>query len=69
MHLESHEEVLAYVTGGDTGLKKMAKLKNVVSGIDWLLKNNAVTSELTRDQLMMVRRQLNQEIIMVDYGL
>ena len=69
MQLESQEEVFAVVTGGDATLKKMAKLKSAISGIDWLLKNDAVASDLTKDQLKQARRLLNQEIIMTDYGL
>lgn len=69
MQLESREEVFAEVTGGDATLKKMAKLKGMISSIDWLLKNNAVASDLTKEQLKQLRRSLNQEIIMTDYGL
>ena len=53
----------------ETGLKRMAKLKTVVSGIDWLLLNDALTNSETVESLKQAQRLLKQEIIMVDYGL
>lgn len=69
MQVESQEDVFAAVTGGDMTLKKMAKLKATVDGIDWLLRNEAVAGDLTREQLIKAARLLRQEIIMTDYGL
>ena len=69
MHIHGHESGMSAGAGGSSGIKRIAKLKDVVSGIDWLLANNALTSNDTAEELKRVQRLLKQEIIMIDYGL
>ena len=69
MHIHNSKFDGAMTAGANSSFGRIEKLKNVISGIDWILQNDALANRDNAQYLQQVQRVLNQEIIMIEYGL